>query len=100
MIFITAKKRKMSARRGVLTFEWLLISTLLVIGIVGGLAVLRDAVSAKFVMLGGAVGKLDMSYDVPRQDFTTHDGVTVSVPEQKFTGGTFDVSLQFPADGN
>ncbi len=85
---------KHSARRGVLTFEWLLICTLVVIGIVGGLAVLRDAVVGKYVMAGGALGALDMSYNVPAYTGTNTD---ITAPKQSFSGGTFDVTLQAPA---
>lgn len=36
-------RRNKKARRGSFTLEWILLATLLVVGIVGGLAALRDA---------------------------------------------------------
>ena len=35
---------RLNRRRGLITFEWLLLVTLLVIGIVGGLASVRNAI--------------------------------------------------------
>ena len=37
------KKRRQPLRRGVLTLEWILLTTILVIGIIGGLGALRNA---------------------------------------------------------
>lgn len=37
------KTGRRAARRGVLTFEWILLLTLLVIGIIGGLSATRNA---------------------------------------------------------
>lgn len=51
-------------RRGVLTFEWMLVFVLLVIGLVGGVAVMRDTIISKFASASGALGALDMSYQV------------------------------------
>lgn len=52
-------------RRGVLTFEWMLLFALLVIGIIGGIAMMRDVISFRLIDAGKALGALDMSYDVP-----------------------------------
>lgn len=60
------KYRSLSTRfwcdeSGLLSFEWILLMTLLVIGIVGGTAFLRDSIVIKFGNFTGAVGKLDQS---------------------------------------
>ncbi len=49
---------------GVLTFEWIMLLTLLVIGVVGGLAGIRDAIIHESQSVVGAVISLDQSYSV------------------------------------
>lgn len=50
---------------GVLSFEWILLITLLVIGIVGGLSAARDAFVDELGDVAEAVIKIDQSYDAP-----------------------------------
>lgn len=49
---------------GVLTFEWILLLTLVVIGIVGGLSAARDALISELGDVVGAVVHIDQSYTV------------------------------------
>ncbi len=49
---------------GVLSFEWVLILTLLVIGTVGGMCGVRDAINSEFGGVAGAAVNLDQSYNV------------------------------------
>ncbi|RMF88575.1 MAG: hypothetical protein D6741_18985 [Planctomycetota bacterium] len=49
---------------GVLTFEWILLITVLVIGIVGGLSAVRDAVITELGDVVEAVISLDQSYTI------------------------------------
>ena len=49
---------------GVLTFEWILLLTLLVIGIVGGLAAVRDAYIIELSSAANAITSLDMGYSI------------------------------------
>ena len=49
---------------GVLTFEWILLITLIVIGIVGGLSAARDAIISELGDVVGAVVHIDQSYTV------------------------------------
>ena len=49
---------------GVLTFEWILLITVLVIGIVGGLSAVRDAVISELGDVSRAVTELDQSYTI------------------------------------
>ena len=51
--------------QGVLTFEWVLLLTLLVIGIIGATAAVRDAISVELVDVAGATTALNLSYNVP-----------------------------------
>ncbi len=47
-------------RRGVLTFEWILLITLLVIGIIGGLSAVRDAIVLELKDLAACVQSLNV----------------------------------------
>ena len=49
---------------GVLSFEWILLLTLLVIGIVGGVAAARDAIIDEFGDVAQAMLALDQSYSI------------------------------------
>jgi hypothetical protein len=80
--------------RGVLSFEWVLIITLLVIGVIGGLSAARDAIIIEAVDVAGAAASLNQSYEVgvskkyglgttfsytdtqPTLDITGQDGTT------------------------
>ncbi len=50
--------------RGVLTFEWVLLITVLVIGIVGGLSAVRDALITELGDVAEAMIALDQSYTI------------------------------------
>ena len=50
--------------RGVLTFEWVLLITVLVIGIVGGLSAVRDALITELGDVAEAMISLDQSYTI------------------------------------
>ncbi|MDO4425735.1 MAG: hypothetical protein Q4D17_08245 [Planctomycetia bacterium] len=65
--------------RGVLTLEWLLLFVLLTIGIVGGIAAMRDSISLKFISASEALGALDTSYEVPDYESENKE---ISVPTQ------------------
>ena len=56
--------RVWSEDQGVLTFEWILLITVLVIGIVGGLSAVRDAVITELGDVAEATISLDQSYTV------------------------------------
>jgi hypothetical protein len=55
-------------RRGFLTVEWILLLTVLVIGLVGGLALVRDAVLDELKDMACAVSKLTWCHDQQRPD--------------------------------
>lgn len=60
----THLKRIWNEDQGVLTFEWILLITLLVIGIVGGLSAVRDATISELGDLSHAIVNIDQSYTV------------------------------------
>ena len=87
---------------GVLSFEWVLMITLLTIGIVGGLAAARDAIVDELGDAAQAALALDQSYDV---DFPIAVAVYCldNPPADLFTSGastsTFVDAVEFFEDG-
>ncbi len=57
-------KRLWQEDEGVLTFEWILLVTLLVIGLVGALSGVRDAINHELGSVAGAMVSLDQSYSI------------------------------------
>jgi Flp pilus assembly pilin Flp len=57
-------KRLWREDEGILTFEWILLLTLLVIGVIGGVAGIRDAIIHECQGVVGAMMGLDQSYTV------------------------------------
>ena len=66
---------------GVLTFEWILLITVLVIGIVGGISTARDALISEFGDISNVTVKLDQSYVVV-SDPCTGTGTTFSYVDE------------------
>ena len=60
----TLRKRIWLEDQGVLTFEWILLITVVVIGIVGGLSAARDAIVDELGDVAGAAVSIDQSYTV------------------------------------
>jgi len=50
--------------QGVLAFEWILLTTLLTVGIVGGLSTVRDAMISELEDVAQATLALDQSYTI------------------------------------
>lgn len=65
---------------GVLTFEWVLIITLVVIGIVGGLAAVRDGIIDELGDIAQATINFDQSFLLPAIDING-DGDTTDLGE-------------------
>jgi hypothetical protein len=66
---------------GVLSFEWILLLTLLTIGIVSGLAGARDAIVDELGDIAGAATCFDQSYSVPALSI---GDPPISAPLQQF----------------
>jgi hypothetical protein len=47
-------------RRGALTLEWILLVTVLVIGIIGGMAAVRNATNAELLDLANAISAINV----------------------------------------
>ena len=58
-------KRIWSEDEGVLSFEWVLLVTLLTIGIVGGIAAARDAIIDELGDVAEAAMSIDQSFEMP-----------------------------------
>ena len=61
MISNRARARQRNTRRGVLTFEWILLVALLVVGLIAGLAGLRNALLDQLYDLQSAVEGMNFS---------------------------------------
>jgi len=71
---------------GVLTFEWILLITVLVIGIVGGLSAVRDAVITELGDVVEAVISLDQSYYIAHPwDIQVPDCVVDGASDSSYT---------------
>ena len=55
-------KRIWTDQDGVLTYEWILLITLVVIGIVGGYSAVRDGVIDELGDVAGAILRVDQSF--------------------------------------
>ena len=55
--------RGMKNRRGALAFEWIVIVTLLVIGMISGLGALRNSILSKVVDVTESVNNLNTAAD-------------------------------------
>ena len=92
--------RLMKDENGVLTFEWILLITILVIGIIGGIAAIRDALIIESAETAGAIVALNQSYEVSGEytieidpgEVTGTDPVTVD-----FTGATVEETTGTPS---
>jgi Flp pilus assembly pilin Flp len=75
---------------GVLSFEWVLLVTLLVIGIVGGLAGARDAIIDELGDIAQATLSFDQSYSLPELVIDVNNVPVVVFPAQDFQDDGFD----------
>lgn len=55
----------LSDQTGVLTFEWILLISILVIGIIGGISAVRDSLTSEMEDVSAAVLSLDGSFSYP-----------------------------------
>ena len=71
---------------GVLTFEWILLITVLVIGIVGGLSAVRDAALTELGDVAEAMISLDQSYSILSPwEIYTPDCLTDGATDSSYT---------------
>jgi len=55
-------KKNHSTRRGVLAFEWILVVTVLMIGIIGGLAAFRAAMTLEILETATAIDEIKVDF--------------------------------------
>jgi Flp pilus assembly pilin Flp len=80
---------------GVLSFEWILLVTLLTIGIVGGIAAARDAIIDEFGDIAQAMMALDQCYTINFPlALSVHDGnPSGDASDSAFTDGEVDAFI-------
>ena len=70
---------------GVLTFEWILLITVLTIGIVGGLSAVRDAIIDELGDVAEAMVSLDQSYTILQPvEIAVHDNQLDGASDSRF----------------
>ena len=57
---LTTNKRRGKSRKGVLTLEWIVIVTVLVIGVIGGLGLVRKAVVEEMADMSESIQSLQV----------------------------------------
>jgi len=75
--------------RGLLTQEWIFLLTICVIGIVGGMSVMRDAVNLRFVSGANAIGAANPAYTI-----SDYSGKGYTANGSTYSGGTTTVTAQ------
>ncbi|HOA50999.1 MAG: hypothetical protein WBH86_03260 [Thermogutta sp.] len=60
MTRLFSQRRRRPSRRGILSFEWILLISILVIGIIGGLAAVRNALLSELNDLSQAVEAINV----------------------------------------
>ncbi|HZZ74130.1 MAG TPA: hypothetical protein VFE24_17890 [Pirellulales bacterium] len=82
---------------GVLTFEWVLLATLLTIGIVSGLTAVRDALIDEFGDVAEAASSIDLSYTLAPDPTFGFGGASYTQPKSTVTRcGRGTLSAQTP----
>ena len=72
---ISLMRRAWAEDDGVLTFEWVLLVSVLVLGVIGGLSAVRDAIVDELGDVCQALMGLDQSYTIlPPLDIQVHGG--------------------------
>ena len=96
-------KRLYNEESGVLTFEWILLITVLVIGIVGALSAVRDAINTELGDVAEAMVALDQSYYICWPwEVSTPDQVADGASNSYFKDGAFiyqERAIEPPVNG-
>lgn len=81
-------KRMWKDEGGVLTFEWILLITVLTIGVVGALSAVRDAIIDELSDVAQAMLALDQSYSIIQPvEVTVHDAEVDGAAGSRFIDG-------------
>lgn len=90
------KRRK----KGVITFEWILLFSLLLIGIIGGIAIIRDALIIESTEVADAILHNNKSYIVapPLEIRVSYNGRGDSIPyaQASFSGSSHYIEPFIP----
>jgi Flp pilus assembly pilin Flp len=83
---------------GVLSFEWTMLTSLLTVGVVSGMASVRDAVTDEMGDLAQAMVSLDQSYNIqPPLVMRVHGGNGLVGSTGSFSGGFGGISAAAPS---
>jgi hypothetical protein len=68
-------------RRGILTLEWILIITVLVIGVIGGIGLVRNAIVEEMADMAASIQSLQVKTDAELMAETTPPYTQSTTPE-------------------
>ena len=85
--------RRVKPRRGVLALEWILIITVLVIGVIGGLGLVRNAVVVEMHDLSNSI--MDLQVDPNNSNTLTEKSLLN--PDGELPVDNFEVEYPIPA---
>lgn len=86
---MTKRNRPCSRRRGVLSFEWIVLITIVAVGIVGGLTAIRDAIVEELGDVAGAAVAIDQSFTGFGTSFVDTRGTVTTCRPDGGKGGEF-----------
>ncbi|MDA7950309.1 MAG: hypothetical protein MPJ24_02390 [Pirellulaceae bacterium] len=83
---IKSRKRNRATRRGLLTFEWILLLTLLTLGVIAGVSAVRDALVSEMGDVAEAAVSFDQSYTLAEHEVRDSSGAVIfTIPASSFT---------------
>lgn len=91
--------RPYSRRRGVLSFEWIVLITIIAVGIVGGLTAVRDAIVDELGDVAGAAVAIDQSFTGFGTSFVDTRGTVTTCRPEDGKGGEFGGAGAGPGGG-
>ena len=86
---MTKRNRPYRQRRGVLSFEWIVLITIVAVGIVGGLTAVRDAIVEELGDVAGAAVAIDQSFTGFGTSFVDTRGTVTTCRPKDGKGGVF-----------
>ena len=79
----------MQTRKGHLALEWIIMSSILAIGLIAAAATVRDSLTVETAQAGSAAGMLNQNYTVPEVTLgTDRAGNTYTISGSTFAGNS------------
>ncbi|MDO4628142.1 MAG: hypothetical protein Q4C70_03080, partial [Planctomycetia bacterium] len=98
----TFRGRHFREESGILTMEWTFLIGILVVGVVGGIAVIRDALTIQYANTASALGAVNFTYEIPDFDCantTKNDSSSVALTEIHVKGCGYTENASYTGIG-